>query len=101
MRPRRRLVAVCVVVVGGLALAAPSAFGDPPGAPSCVGSGSSALAPGQGGQFSGPGARADVSQAVQAIAEALGVPPGQVISSAAHAHGTAGECFPNGPPTAP
>jgi hypothetical protein len=99
---RRHLVAVCVVAVAGLALTAPGAFGDPPGAPSCVGSGSSALAPGQAANpFAVPGARADVSRAVQAIADALGVPPGQVVKALAQQHGTAEECFPNGPPTAP
>ena len=101
MQLPRRLVGVCVVAVGGLAVAAPGAFGAPPGAPSCVGAGSSALAPGQGGQFGAPGARADVSDAVKAIAEAAGVPPGQVVSQFAQMHGTAADCFPNGPPTAP
>jgi len=53
------------------------------------------LAPGQGGTFAAPGARADVSHVVKDA----GGPPGQTISSAAHAHGTAAQCFPNDPPT--
>jgi hypothetical protein len=95
MRSRKRLGLACVIAVAGLAVSAPGALGDPPGAPSCVGSGSSALAPGQGGQFAAPGARADVSHVVKSA----GGPPGQTISDAAHAHGTAQECFPEGPPT--
>ena len=95
MLSRTRLMTCGVIAVMSLAVAAPGALGDPPGAPSCVGSGSSALAPGQGGTFAAPGARADVSHVVKDA----GGPPGQTISSAAHAHGTAAQCFPDGPPT--
>jgi len=95
MQSRKRLVTACVLAVAGLAVAAPAALGDPPGAPSCVGSGSSALAPGQGGTFAAPGARADVSHVVKDA----GGPPGQTIKTAAQAHGTAAACFPNGPPS--
>ena len=97
MRSRRHLLAALVVAVAGLGAAVPSAYGANPNA-SCVGAGSSALAPGQGGQFAAPGARAAVSQDTQAIADALGVPPGALVSGAAQGHGTANECFPGGPP---
>jgi hypothetical protein len=99
VRSRRRLAAICVVAIAGLAAAAPSALGAN-GNASCVGLGSSALASGQGEEFSGPGARTDVSQAVKAIADALGVSPGALVSALAHEHGGSAEaCFPNGPPS--
>ena len=96
MRLRKRFVTLAVVACGGLMAAAPGAFGANPTA-SCVGAGSSALAPGQQDVFP-PGERATVSHDIQAIAGALGVPPGAVVSGAAQQHGTAAECFPGGPP---
>jgi hypothetical protein len=98
MRLRKRFVTLAVVATGGLMAAAPGAFGAQSPNASCVGAGSSALAPGQGGQFAAPGARAVVSQDVLAMAQSLGVPPGSLVAGAAQAKGTAQECFPGGPP---
>jgi hypothetical protein len=97
MRLRKRFITLVVVAAGGLMAAAPGAFGANPHA-SCVGAGSSALAPGQGGPFGHPRARAAVSHDVKAMAAALGVSPGALVRLAAHQHGTAAQCFPGGPP---
>jgi hypothetical protein len=77
------------------ALTAPGAGAAPAplsGNASCVGAGSSALAPGQG--FGFPGQRAQVAH----FGQTFGVPPGQIVRMFAHEHGTAVGCFPAGPP---
>jgi hypothetical protein len=93
-RPSRRVVAA-LGAVSAFMVAAPSAVADPAslsGNASCVGAGSSALAPGQG--FGFPGERAGVSH----FLKSSGGPPGQIASGFAGQHGTADECFPNGVP---
>jgi hypothetical protein len=102
VRLRKTFIAAAVVTIAGL-ISAPGAFGsaaDNPNA-SCLGSGSSALAPGQNLPFSAPGARANVSHFVVTVGHLLGVPPGQFIGGPggfAHQKGTAAQCFPFGPP---
>ena len=93
-RPTRR-VASAVGAVAVLALAAPGAGAAPAsvsGNASCVGAGSSALAPGQ--EFGFPGQRAQIAH----FLKSQGGPPGQTVRSFAQMHGTADECFPAGPP---
>lgn len=101
MKVRRRIVAAVALAAVGLVTAVPGAFGsaaDNPNA-SCVGSGSSSVAPGQAlNPFAVPGERAQISKDVQAMAAAAGTTPGQLVSGAAQTHGTALVCFPGGPP---
>ena len=92
MRLRMRFLAVSLVAVAALILA-PTAFGAPGENPEA-----SALAPGQGGPFGEPGARADVSAFTIETAALLGTSPGQLVTNAARDKGTAIVCFPGGPP---
>jgi hypothetical protein len=101
MTIRRRIIAAVAPAAVGLVIAVPSAFGSAAANPSasCVGSGSSSVAPGQAlNVFAVPGERAQISQDVLAIAAASGTTPGQVVAGAAQVHGTAAVCFPAGPP---
>jgi hypothetical protein len=101
MKLRRRITAAAALAAVGVVAAVPNAFGSAALNPkaSCVGSGSSALAPGQAlAPFSVPGARAMVAHDTQAMAAAAGTTPGQLVSGAAQTHGTAPVCFPGGPP---
>ena len=75
-----------------LALGVPTALAANSTNASCVGAGSSALAPALG-DF-GPGARADVSQFLNSLSE----PSGLIVMGSAQQKGTAEECFPEGPP---
>lgn len=93
MSLRKRCIVVAGIAVGGMIVAAPTAFADEP---SCVGAGSSAVAPGQG--FGYPGIRADISHFTKFVADILGTTPGALVSTTAHEHGSAPECFPEGPP---
>ena len=93
---RKRVATVALIAVGGLMAAAPSAFAANENA-SCVGAGSSALAPGQQ-EVWGPGTRADVSHYGISQADLLGITPGAITASFAQEKGSALECFPNGPP---
>ena len=92
---RRRLITVALVAVGGLMAAAPSAFGAQSDNASCVGAGSSSIAPGHG--FGYPGERADIAH----YGQTFGVPPGQLVGIYAHQKGSAAECYPEGPPLPP
>jgi hypothetical protein len=97
----RRLAAAVALAAVGVVTAIPSAFGAAGTNPtaSCVGSGSSSVAPGQAlNPFAVPGERAQISKDVQAMAAAASTTPGQLVAGAAQAHGTAVECFPGGPP---
>src|SRR5262245_58686346 len=99
MTIRRRIIAVVAPAAVGLFIAVPSAFGSAAANPnaSCVGSGSSPVAPGQAlNAFAVPGERAQISEDVQAMAAALGTTPGQLVAGAAYVHRTAGVCFPAG-----
>jgi hypothetical protein len=101
MNMRKRITAAAALAAVGVITAVPSAFGDAGTNPnaSCVGSGSSAVAPGQAlTPFSVPGERAQISKDVQALAAAAGTTPGQLIAGSAQTHGTAAVCFPAGPP---
>jgi hypothetical protein len=89
---RRRSLAAVLGTAGVLALAAPGAFAANSPSASCVGAGSSALAPGQG--FGTPGQRADVAHFINSQPG----PGGQLVKSSAQQKGTAAECFPAGPP---
>jgi hypothetical protein len=95
MHRRNRCLASAAGALAALALAAPSAGAAPAplsGNAACVGAGSSALAPGRG--FGSPGQRAGIAH----FGQTFGVPPGMFVTQFAHSHGTADECFPEGPP---
>jgi hypothetical protein len=101
MKVRRRIAAAVALAAVGVVTAVPSAFGSAAtnATASCVGSGSSSVAPGQAlNQFAVPGERATIAHDVQAAAAALGTTPGQLTAPAAQTHGTALDCFPGGPP---
>jgi hypothetical protein len=101
MKIRRRIIAAVALAAIGVVTAVPSAFGAAGTNPtaSCVGSGSSSVAPGLAlTPFSVPGERAQISADVQAMAAAAGTTPGQLVAGAAQLHGTAAVCFPAGPP---
>jgi hypothetical protein len=101
MKIRKRITAAVALAAVGVVAAAPSASGSAATNPnaSCVGSGSSSVAPGQAlNAFAVPGERAQISKDVQAMAAAAGTTPGQLVAGAAQAHGTAPVCFPGGPP---
>ncbi|MDT5236343.1 MAG: hypothetical protein QOF47_2330 [Mycobacterium sp.] len=89
---RRRAVVAALGAAGVLALAAPGAFASNSPNASCVGAGSSALAPGQG--FGTPGQRADVAHFINSQPG----PGGQLVKASAQQKGTADQCFPAGPP---
>ena len=94
MRRRSFRLAAALGAAGALALAVPPAMAanGPPANASCLGAGSSALAPGQG--FGTPGERAAVSHLVNSAPG----PGGQIVKTFAQQKGTAEQCFPNGPP---
>ena len=98
VRAQRQFVAVALVCGAAFLLPAANALAVPEDNPnaSCVGSGSSALAPGQG--LFEAGARAAVSHFTNAAAELAGTAPGQLVIASAQDKGTAVECFPSGPP---
>jgi hypothetical protein len=101
MKIRKRIIAAVALAAIGVVTAVPSAFGAAGTNPtaSCVGSGSSSVAPGQAlNQFAVPGERAQISEDVLALAAAAGTTPGQLIAGSAQTHGTAAVCFPAGPP---
>jgi hypothetical protein len=101
MKVRRRIIAAVALAAVGVVTAVPSAFGSAATNPtaSCVGTGSSSVAPGQAlNQFAVPGERATIAHDVQGLAAAAGTTPGQLTAGAAQLHGTALECFPGGPP---
>ena len=99
MKGLKRMTAAVAFAAVGLVAAVPGAFGSAADTASCVGAGSSAVSPGQAlYPFSVPGERATISQDVQALADAAGTTPGQVIAGSALEHGTAPVCFPGGPP---
>ena len=93
---RKRLITIALVAVGGLMAAAPSAFGAESTNASCVGAGSSALAPGQQDIWA-PGTRAEISHYVNSLGEA----GREAFLASAHDKGSAADCFPNGPPLPP
>jgi len=99
MRTLRRLTAAVAFAAVGLVAAVPGASGAANPTASCVGAGSSSVAPGQAlTPFSVPGERATISHDVQALADAAGTTPGQLVAGSAQTHGTAPVCFPGGPP---
>src|SRR5262245_1499053 len=98
MKGLKRMTAAVALAAVGLVAAVPGASGAADTA-SCVGAGSSSVAPGQAlTPFSVPGERATISHDVLALADAAGTTPGQLTAGAAQAHGTAQVCFPGGPP---
>jgi hypothetical protein len=99
MKAFRRITAAVAVAAVSLVAAAPGAFGSANPSASCVGAGSSSVAPGQAlSPISLPGERATISHDVQDLAVLAGTTPGQLAAGFAHAHGTAQACFPGGPP---
>jgi hypothetical protein len=89
---RRQSVVAVLGAAGALAIAVPGAVASNSTNASCVGAGSSALAPGQG--FGTPGQRAGVAHFLNAQPG----PGGQLVKSFAQQKGTAAQCFPAGPP---
>ena len=99
MKLRKRITAAVALAAVGVLASVPGAFGSAAPGASCVGAGSSAVAPGQAlYPFSVPGERATISHDLQALAAAAGTTTGQLASEFAHEHGTAPVCFPGGPP---
>jgi hypothetical protein len=97
MRLRRRFITLALVAIGGVMAASPSAFGAQSTSASCVGAGSSALAPGQQDVWP-PGTRAEIAHFGKTVADQMGVSPGSLVVTFAQQKGSAAECFPNGPP---
>ena len=73
MKLRRRITAAVALAAIGAVASAPGAFGSASPNASCVGAGSSSVAPGQAlYPFSVPGERATIAHDVQALAAEIG-----------------------------